>query len=350
MKEALVSKGPTVKIVDSPVPEPNDDQVLVKVAVAGSNPKDWKLPEMRDLTANSGDDLAGIVERVGANVFEFRPGDRVAAFHEITTGGGSYAEYALAPQHATFHIPKEISFEEAAAIPLAAMTAAVGLYQHLALPQPWALPPPNNQAREIPLIIYGASSSVGFYALQFALRSNIHPILAVAGRATDHVKGLLDPAKGDVVADYRSGNEAVVAALKKALAGRPPLRHALDAVSEGSSAQIIGRLFHEAGDGTTGKFTFVSPGNNAGIPAYVEQTMTFVGSVHKIREAKDLAYVYCRYIARGLREGWFRGQRTEVIPGGLNGIQTGLGNLKNGKASAVKYVYRIAETEGVGKH
>jgi NADPH:quinone reductase-like Zn-dependent oxidoreductase len=109
--------GPTVQIVDSQVPEPNDDQVLVKVVIAGSNPKDYKLPEMRDLTTNSGDDLAGIIEKVGANVFEFRPGDRVAALHEITTGGGAYAEYSLAPQHTTFHIPKETSFEGKATFP-----------------------------------------------------------------------------------------------------------------------------------------------------------------------------------------------------------------------------------------
>jgi len=85
--------------------------VLIKVVVAGSNPKDYKLPEMRGVTANSGDDLAGIVKKVGANVFEFKPGDRVGALHEIATGGGAYAEYALAPQHTVFHIPKETSFE-----------------------------------------------------------------------------------------------------------------------------------------------------------------------------------------------------------------------------------------------
>jgi hypothetical protein len=239
---------------------------------------------------------------------------------------------------------------EAAAIPLAALTAAVALYQNLALPQPWALPPPNNtQTRDIPLVIYGASSSVGFYALQFAQRSNIHPILAVAGRATEHVRTLLDPAKGDVVVDYRDGDDAVLAALQQALEGRPPLRHALDAVAEGSSAHIIGRLFHAAGDGETGRFVSVSPGTKEGVPAYVEQAMVFVGSVHRAPEAKDLGYVYLRYIARGLREGWFRGQRAEVVPGGLGGVQTGLENLKSGKASAVKYVYRIAETEGVSE-
>jgi len=101
-----------VQIVDSPVPEPNDDQVLIKVVVSGSNPKDWKLPEMRaDLALNQGDDIAGVVEKVGANVYEFKPGDRVAAFHEVMKPGGSYAEYAVAWAYTTFHIPPGTSFE-----------------------------------------------------------------------------------------------------------------------------------------------------------------------------------------------------------------------------------------------
>jgi NADPH:quinone reductase-like Zn-dependent oxidoreductase len=97
--------------VDSPIPVPNDDQVLIKVVVSGSNPKDWKLPNLFGGSTNQGDDIAGIVEKVGANVFEFKPGDRVAAFHEMQTPHGSYAEYAVAWQHTTFHIPKSISFE-----------------------------------------------------------------------------------------------------------------------------------------------------------------------------------------------------------------------------------------------
>jgi NADPH:quinone reductase-like Zn-dependent oxidoreductase len=79
--------------------------------VSGSNPKDWKLPNLFGDAINQGDDIAGIVEKVGANVFEFKPGDRVAAFHEMRTPGGSYAEYAIAWQHTTFHIPAETTFE-----------------------------------------------------------------------------------------------------------------------------------------------------------------------------------------------------------------------------------------------
>ncbi len=103
--------GPKVRIVDSPIPEPNEDQVLIKVVVSGSNPKDWKVPEWRDVIINQGDDIAGVVEKVGANVTEFKPGDRVGAFHEMMTPHGSYAEYSVAWAHTTFHIPHNMSFE-----------------------------------------------------------------------------------------------------------------------------------------------------------------------------------------------------------------------------------------------
>lgn len=81
MKEAIVSAGPKVKIVDSPIPKPKAGQVLIKVVFSGSNPKDWKYPEMSE-ELNSGDDIAGYIEELGEGVIEFKKGDRVAAFHE----------------------------------------------------------------------------------------------------------------------------------------------------------------------------------------------------------------------------------------------------------------------------
>jgi NADPH2:quinone reductase len=112
MKEAIVDNELNVTIHDVPVPKPNANQVLIKVVVSGSNPKDWKLPVWMDKTSNSGDDIAGFVEDVGENVTEFKKGDRVAAFHEMMTDHGSFAEYAIAWAHTTFHIPKKTSFEE----------------------------------------------------------------------------------------------------------------------------------------------------------------------------------------------------------------------------------------------
>lgn len=268
----------------------------------------------------------------------------------MMTPNGSFAEYAIAWQHTTFRIPEAVSFEEAAAIPLAAMTSALGLYRSLALPEPWS--PQVPQLGPTPLVIYGASSAVGIYAVQLALRSNIHPLICVAGRAKDYVAGFLDASKGDVVVDYRDGDEATVEGVVAALKGQPALKHVLDAVSEGSSISNIGEVLKRTAEedgkgGFKGKVTFVL--GEKEVPQGVDQNWTMVGDVHndEMKEAKDFGFVYFRYFARGLLEGWFKPQRTEVRPGGLAGVQGGLRDLKDGKASAVKYVFRIGETEGV---
>lgn len=81
-------------------------------------------------------------------------------------------------------------------------------------------------------------------------------------------------------------------------------------------------------------------------PLYLGRT--FVGMAHGERAAdRDLAYVYSRYLGRGLGEGWFKGHPHEVVPGGLNGIRKALSDLRDGKAHGRKYVLRIAETEGL---
>ena len=69
------------------------------------------MPEWYSASLNSGDDIAGIVYTIGSGVKDFKPGDRVAAFHQIGTPGGSYAEYAVAWDYTTFHIPNNISYE-----------------------------------------------------------------------------------------------------------------------------------------------------------------------------------------------------------------------------------------------
>lgn len=112
MKEAIVKPDTSVAIQDSPVPTPARDEILVKVLAFGVNPKDWKVPVWTGTAANSGDDVAGVVEAVGEDVFEFNKGDRVAGFHVMRTPGGAFAEYAILPEHTTFHIPAKISFEE----------------------------------------------------------------------------------------------------------------------------------------------------------------------------------------------------------------------------------------------
>ncbi|CAG8885604.1 unnamed protein product [Penicillium egyptiacum] len=343
MKEAIVGKTVSVTIRDVDIPTPKPGQVLIRVVVSGTNPKDWKLPKWTpDDALNQGDDIAGYVEAVGEGVRNFRKGDKVAAFHEMLSPHGSYAEYAIAWEHTTFHLTEKTSFEEAATIPLAAMTAALGLYQRLKLPLPWA---PAD--KPTPLVVYGGASAVGAFAIKFAQLSNIHPIIAVAGKGAPFVETLISREKGDTIIDYREGDDAVRSAIKAASEGTP-IHHAYDAVSEKGSYVNLGITLD-----TPGKITVVLPAEADKVQEQVSIHRTMVGSVHmppaegQTLGDKEFGAAFFPFIGRGLAQGWFSGHPYEVRKGGLGGLQGALKDLEAGKASAVKYVVKIAETEGV---
>lgn len=212
------------------------------------------------------------------------------------------------------------------------MTAALGLHQRLGLPDPW-----TPATAPTPLVVYGGASAVGAYTIKLACLANIHPIIAVAGRGAAFVEGLIDRSKGDTIVDYRSGNEAVVEGMRAALGGAK-LQHAFDATSEHGSYTNIVQVLEPAG-----RLALVLPGKKyEGIPDSVQTTMTMVGESHD--KDKDYSYIMFRYFARGLAQGWFKPHPHEVVPGGLEGVETGLRKLRDGEASAVKYVFQIGET------
>lgn len=113
MKQAFVDKTVTVAVRDTEVPAPQPGQVLIRVVVSGTNPKDWKVARWRPESPplNQGDDIAGYVESVGEGVVGFKKGDKVGAFHEMMAPYGSYGEYAIAWEHTTFHLTAKTSFE-----------------------------------------------------------------------------------------------------------------------------------------------------------------------------------------------------------------------------------------------
>lgn len=246
---------------------------------------------------------------------------------------------------------------EAATIPLAAMTAAIGLYQRLeGLPLPW-----HPTKTPTPLIVYGAASAVGAFTIKLAQLSNIHPLICVAGRGMDYVETLISRDKGDVILDYREGDERLVQNLKSVVdkAGGK-VEYAFDAICEHGSFENVCKVL----DQQTGQITLVLPNKDySAIPASIKYTTTYVGVVHASMDKNefqkatgsktgntDFGFVMFRFFGRGLQEGWFTGHPQEVVPGGLGGVSGALKNLKDGKASAVKYVFRLEETEGVERY
>lgn len=145
-------------------PVPGDDHVLVKVHAAGVNPADWHYMTGKPFLVRIGGggflrpkrripglDLAGRIEAVGKNVTALQPGDDV--FGEA---GGGYAEYATARQDAVALKPATISYEQAAAVPIAALTALQGLRDKGKL----------QQGDKV--LVNGASGGVGTFAVQIA--------------------------------------------------------------------------------------------------------------------------------------------------------------------------------------
>jgi hypothetical protein len=153
------------------------------------------------------------------------------------------------------------------------------------------------------------------------------------------------------VIDYREGDEKLVAGIKAALQNSgttAPLRHAFDAVSEkGSHANVVAVLAPDALVTNVLPIERNAPPGFAYPSTYLATAWSMVGDVHGPH--KEIGFAYFRWIFRKIAQGEFKPHPHEVMPGGLAGVSEGLTRLRDGKASAVKYVFRIGDTEGAGK-
>lgn len=357
MKEAHVDADTNVTVKDTPEPQVlAPDDIIIRVVVAGCNPKDWKMPAgiLKTIAEcpNSGDDIAGVVEKVGSAVLAFRPGDRVAALHQLGAPAGAYAEFARVKEYTTFHIGS-MPFEQAATLPMATFMAAIGLFGTLRLTSGlW-----DPVMKSTPLLIYGASSSVGSMTVKFGQAVNAHPMICIAGGGASSVEGLLDKSKGDVIIDYRAGDDALVRDIRATLRGQP-LLYALDAVSEHGSYLNIAQVL----DPHQGRITLALPGHAHNLPTHFHIYHMMAGSLwQKLKGRKDgealgnlgiddggpeFARSYAANIGAMVRNGRIQPSPFEVIEGGLeHGLEKALKLLRAGGLSAKKLVVQVAETK-----
>jgi len=180
-------------------PTPKDDEVLIKVQAASVNALDWHMltadiflvrlmgsGPFKPKNSILGADIAGKVEAVGKNVSQFRPGDEV--FGDI--GHGGFAEYALAPERDLALKPASLSFEAAAAVPVAALTALQGLRDR-----------GNIQAGQ-KVLINGAAGGVGSFAVQIAKAYGAEVTAVCSTRNLEQARKL----GADQVIDYTQEN------------------------------------------------------------------------------------------------------------------------------------------------
>ena len=347
------------RLEDIPVPQPGPYEVLIEVVAAGSNVKDYKhpLPNFFNNALNQGDDCAGNVAAVGRAVRGFQIGDRVAGFHAMDTPYGTYAEYAICPEHTVFRIPPDLTYEEAATIPLAAFTAAVGLYRNLGLPAPWDRSDDHYPEGKTALVINGASTAVGAFAVKLAkMNTRIGPIITTAGSSADFVRSL----QPDAVVDYRS--PTVTDDIRAALGGTK-LRHVFDTSNTLKSIQYLTPVMEAKSRYVCTSKLYANPA--LGVDDSMETALqavqtwyevTFVGDVHSQPFMGDKQYgvkaggelfgaIMSRVFERALADGTLAGHPYQIVPGGLAGVLDALLELKERKFSGnAKFVTRIADT------
>jgi NADPH:quinone reductase-like Zn-dependent oxidoreductase len=185
--------------VDEPMPA--DDELLVRVHAASVNARDWHImrgdPCFARLVAPTwgytgpkrkirGSDFAGRVEAVGQGVTRFRPGDEV--YGDLRELDGTFAEYVCVPEDITEVKPVGLTFEQAAAVPLAGSTALVGLHEV------------GELRRGQRVLVNGASGGVGTFAVQIAKAMGADVTGVCSPRNIDLIQSL----GADHVLDYTS--------------------------------------------------------------------------------------------------------------------------------------------------
>lgn len=188
-----------------PRPTPAKGEVLIRVRAAGVNPVDWKIREgllktrlPHQFPIIPGWDVAGVVAEVGPGVRGFQKGDAVYAYaRKPVIQDGCYAEYVALPARQVALKPRNLSFEEAAAIPLAALTAWQSLFDAAELKKGQTV------------LVHAAAGGVGGFAVQLAKNSGA----TVVGTARAENHEYLRELGADIAVDYTAGD--FVAAIRE---------------------------------------------------------------------------------------------------------------------------------------
>ncbi|MDX3656218.1 NADP-dependent oxidoreductase [Streptomyces sp. ID05-26A] len=188
--------GGPLTLTDVPKPTPLPTEVLVRVHAAGVNPVDWKtragggMAGMQTFPFINGWDVSGVVEEVGFGVTTLKPGDEVYGMPWFPRAAGAYAEYVTAPSRHFAKKPKSLTHVEAAALPLAALTAHQILIDTADL----------RKGHKV--LITAAAGGVGHLAVQIAKAHGAY----VIGTAREPKHAFLKDIGADEVIDYTRGD------------------------------------------------------------------------------------------------------------------------------------------------
>jgi NADPH:quinone reductase-like Zn-dependent oxidoreductase len=234
-------------------PVPQEDEVLIQIHAASLNSRDLRMLRAKPIFMRLmpgglfrpknkilGADVAGRVEAIGSNVKQFKPGDEVFGYLSSATGRGTFAEYVCANENAMALKPVNLTFEQAAAVPLAALTALQGLRDK------------GNIQPGQRVLINGASGGVGTFAVQIAKAFGAEVTAVCSTKNLDMLRSL----GVDYVIDYKVEDftqSGVQYDLILAVNGYHPISDYLRALKPEGTYVVAGgsmaQLFQAAGKG-----------------------------------------------------------------------------------------------------
>ncbi len=213
--------GPEVLVVtDLPRPKPDRGELLIRTLAAGVNPVDWKIREgslsrvPHGFPLIPGWDVAGVVDELGEGCQRFRKGERVFAYaRKLHIQWGTYAEYVCVPERHVALMPPSLLFEEAAAIPCAALTAEQALAR-------------AGLAAGATLLVLNGSGGVGHFALQLAKIAGARSIATTGPRNQEFVMNqgaehAIDYTRDDLTAAVTARFPGGVDVVLDAIGGEP---------------------------------------------------------------------------------------------------------------------------------
>ncbi|KAH9924379.1 chaperonin 10-like protein [Fomitopsis serialis] len=322
-----------------PTYKPGPGELLIKVEAAGLAPADWAIQAMGILVekypAIIGFDAAGTVEEVGEGVTKFQKGDRVfqqCAFGDDRCAG--FQQYALTSEDTTAKIPDDITFDQAATIPLALATSAVALYHDgvnviggtCGLTPPWE-EGGRGKYQGQPTVVFSGASTVGQMTIQLLKLSGFSPIIATASLSN---ASFLKSLGATHVLDRRLSPAALQAEIRKITP--EPFKTIFDAAGAEETQNLGYDLLAPGGVLASVQHDLVAPEKK--VP---EKTNFFMfGDVHIPQNRKLGASLYSK-LTELLAEGALKPVPVEVVPGGLEGIPAGVEKVGKG-VSCVKLV------------
>ncbi|RAK95158.1 zinc-binding alcohol dehydrogenase family protein [Aspergillus ibericus CBS 121593] len=331
-------KAHPLTISPAPYPQAGNNELIIRNHAIGLNLVDYARQDLgtalfpwTNYPTILGSDVAGEVVEVGPGPHSsrFRPGDRVLGLtNELKSNRsaeGAFQTYVVLQAHMTSHIPADLSYADAAGIPLGISTAACGLFQkeYLALQHPRA---PRAESTSQTVLIWSGSSSVGSNAIQLAVAAGYEVITTASPKNYDFVKSL----GASLVFDYAS--ETVVEDIIAAFTGKIGAGAlAIGPDSPRLCAEIVARV-----EGR--KFVaLVSPATGP-LQEGVDSKFVFGSDLveNEVGEA-----VFVNFLPEALRRGEFvSAPKTEVMGRGLEDVQGALEVLKRG-VSARKLVVEL---------